>query len=293
MRQVKEWFYRLAASGLLPAKWFVTNRPEAEQLSPLNQPLKLEIVSHCWQYHEFLKYQLASLVIFTPQQTLVTMTVFYAQEDKDTVALLERFKKVNLDHVKWNFIALKPEQLMRRSIGRNLAAKATQADWVWFTDCDVLFYEGALDQLNDTLQGRQDLLVYPKQMLATPLLQKDEGVLARQTDEQIESWLLDQGEVAPRGFSRATGPIQITHGDVARACGYCAVLPYYQQPREHWAKTYEDRVFRWLLGTQGTPIEIENIYWIRHAEKGRYLKNSNWSKIRFAIRQLKEKLIGR
>ena len=56
--------------------------------------------------------------------------------------------------------------------------------------------------------------------------------------------------------TRATGPLQITHGDVARACGYCKHIKYYQSPADAWSKTYEDRAYRWLLGTQGTPIDF-------------------------------------
>ncbi|MFI3246228.1 MAG: glycosyltransferase family 2 protein, partial [Ferrimonas sp.] len=104
---------------------------------------------------------------------------------------------------------------------------------------------------------------------------------------------LDLSRFSVRKFSRATGPIQITHGDVARACGYCASLAVYQQPAKVWTKTFEDRAFRWLLGTQGTPLAIPNVLFIRHAEKGRYTKDSSYSLFRKWVRRIKSEQFNR
>ncbi|MEM9208240.1 MAG: glycosyltransferase family 2 protein, partial [Pseudomonadota bacterium] len=84
---------------------------------------------------------------------------------------------------------------------------------------------------------------------------------------------------------KAKGPHQITHGDIARACGYCETIGLYQAPAERWRKTYEDRAFRWLIGTHGTPLDIPNVCQIRHIAKGRYRKDSSVSKLRAAIRK--------
>ena len=74
------------------------------------------------------------------------------------------------------------------------------------------------------------------------------------------------------------------HGDIARACGYCDAIKYYQTPAARWMKTYEDRAFRWLIGTHGTPLDIPNVCQIRHIVKGRYKKDSWWTKVRKAVR---------
>ena len=73
---------------------------------------------------------------------------------------------------------------------------------------------------------------------------------------------------------------------IARACGYCDSIKYYQSPAERWMKTYEDRAFRWLIGTHGTPLPIPNVCQIRHIVKGRYAKQeSAMTKIRKFIRK--------
>ena len=182
---------------------------------------------------------------------------------------------------------LAKERLFRRGIGRNLAARATTADWIWFTDCDVMFRAGCLDTLAEVLQGRRDALLHPREERATPLLTEDDEVLQRgRAAPAIVD--IDDSDFTVRRITRATGPMQITHGDVARACGYCPTLRLYQTPADHFCKAREDRAFRWLLGTQGTAIEVPGIYRIRHMEKGRYRQGS-FSKLRKRIRQLQSR----
>jgi hypothetical protein len=92
--------------------------------------------------------------------------------------------------------------------------------------------------------------------------------------------------------SRATGPLQITHGDVARAVGYCESLPYYQRPSATWCKAYEDRAFRWLLRSQGEPLDVPGVYRIRHVAKGRYTGGKLNTGLRSSLRRLVAKIKG-
>ena len=278
------WFFRIAASGLVPARWFLPSLPPKKARAATTGILAIEIVSHCWQYSHFLVYQLSSLVKFPPIKAKVTMTIFYSVEDTATAAILEYFGAMEVPGVIWNWQPLPKEQLFRRGIGRNKAALATEADWVWFTDCDLLFRENCLDTLAEALQGRRDALVYPRQERCTSLLTDADPMLRvdlqkpRLVDINADKFTLQER-------TRATGPLQITHGDVARACGYCDSLGIYQTPSDHWCKAYEDRAFRWLLRTQGTPLDIPNVYRIRHVFKGRYTGNTLHSKIRSRIRR--------
>lgn len=284
-------FLRLAASGLVPASWFLKELPGPDQRAAREGRLHVEIVSHCWNYAHMLVYQLSSLVLFPPQNIDVTMTVYYGEEDGPTVALLDYFSSQNVPGVRWNWQKLPRQALFRRAIGRNMAAKASTADWVWFTDCDVLFRDGCLDGLAAALQGRRDALVFPSSEYCTGLLPPEAPLLSPvMAPEQV----LD---VDPSLFShfprdRATGPLQITHGDVARAVGYCESLPHYQQPSATWCKAYEDRAFRWLLRTQGEPIAVPGVYRIRHVAKGRYTGSKLNTGLRSGLRRLVARLKG-
>jgi hypothetical protein len=281
-------FYRFAP-GLLPAGWFREVDPATVTKARRSGRLKLEIVSHCWRYGHLLTYQLSSLVQHRCEDLDLTMTVFHAPGDESVARVLEYFGGLALPGITWNWQALPREQLFRRSIGRNLAARATTADWIWFTDADILFHEGCLARLAGQLQGRDDALVYPATTLATALLPEDDPILAR---GRAGPALLDIPLDALRPFggeyTRAKGAYQIVHGDIARACGYCGTIPHYQSPAQKWMKTYEDRAFRWLIDTQGVPIEIPNVCQIRHLAKGRYKSGSSVSTLRGRIRQSRD-----
>jgi hypothetical protein len=264
----QERFYRLAASGWLPGAWFEPHVPKVAELPGRTGRLRIEIVSHCWKYAHLQAYQLSSLVLHPPRHCDVQLTVFYSPEDHATADLLEFFGSQTPENVTWKWWPLEKQRLFRRAIGRNLAALATTADWIWFTDCDQLFHAGCLDALQAELQGRQDLLCYPTTVNCSRLLEDDDRLLTSSQRPAIVE--IDSAQFEPQVHPRAIGALQILHGDVARRVGYCNAIRFYQQPVERWHKCYEDRALRWLLGTPGTPLNVPGIYRIEHLRKGRY-----------------------
>ncbi len=320
---VMERLLPIAASGVVPARWVEPRLPPPSARTARTGRLRLEIVSHCWRYAHLLAHQLGSLVRFPPREVDVRMTVYHAAEDAGTVALLAAVGEHDVPGVTWDWRTLPRRSLMRRAIGRDHAARVTEADWVWFTDCDVLFREDCLDRLAAAVQGRRDALIFPRVEQVTPLLPDDhpmvgaagtgggggeggdggeggEGGEEAGEGERTGAGAaagpalpedVDPGLFAPRERDRATGPLQITHGDVARAVGYCHALAHYQRPAATWQKAREDRAFRWLLRTQGTPVDVPGVHRIRHAAKGRY-RGGVWSTSRGAVRQMQERLGG-
>lgn len=280
---------RLAAGGWLPARYFEPRLPAAGERSAREGRLRLEIVSHCWRYAHLLVYQLSSLARFPPQDLDVTMTVYFCEEDGATSTLLDLFGDIDVTNVHWNWRPIPRASLFRRAIGRNEAALSTDADWIWFTDCDLMLTEGCLDALADALQGRTQALCYPATEYCTPLLTDEHPLLNPNLSGPLPLdavGTLDESDFTERRRDRATGPLQITHGDVARACGYCDALAFYQRPASTWQKAHEDRAFRWLLQTQGVPLQIPGVYRIRHAAKGRYSGNALLSWLRGRLRRL-------
>jgi len=282
---LQSWLMRQAVSGLLPVRrlW----PPMAVEPRPLEGRLSLELVSHCWNYSHLLECQLGSLVASPPAEVEVTMTVYFCREDERTTSLLELAEAERVPNLHWSWRALPREQLFRRSIGRNHAALRTEADWIWFTDCDVLFGPGCLDGLGQALQGCTEPLVYPAVERLTNLLPDEELGAGAEPELRLPPAGLDFVDVP---VTRAKGPLQITHGDVARAMGYCRDLAVYQRPEPAFAKCREDTAFRWLLGTQGSPIHFEGLSRLRHLEKGRYSGSASRSAVRQVTRQLQERL---
>lgn len=280
--------FRLAAKGWVPARWFESDLPPVSARQAKTGHLSVEVVSHCWNYSHLLLYQLSSLVLFPPEKLDVTMTVFYSEEDIDTVRLLEFFATQSVFGVTWNWQPLPRQKLLRRGIGRNQAALQTKADWVWFTDCDLMFWEGCLDTLAELLQGRTDALVFPEEERTTDLLAADNPMLQAGAGEP-KVLGIDTSSFISRHPSKATGPLQIAHGDVCRAVGYCRNIGPYQQPTESFAKCHEDRAFRWLIGSQGLPLPIPGVYRIRHVSKGRYTGGEAHARVRTRLRVLQSK----
>lgn len=281
-----ERFYRIAASGWISRKYFLPEVPEWQNLPARSGPLRLEIVSHCWKYSHLQAYQLSSLVLYPPTKLSVQMTVFHTPEDQKTVELLKFFGKHAPPNVTWKWWPIERTRLFRRGIGRNLAALATQADWIWFTDCDQVFHRGCLDALAEQLEGRNDPLLFPNQERCTPLLENaDELLQAAMHEPAIVE--IDPERFVTVSHDRAIGPLQITHGDAARKLGYCNSIPLYQKPVDRWQKTFEDRGFRWLIGSQGTPIHVPGLFRIEHVQKGRYDSHAESAWLRSLLRRLR------
>ena len=280
---------RIATTGLIPSRWFL-KPPRPVDLAARSGVLDLEIVSHCWQYGHLLAYQLSSLVNFPPTKARVRMTVFHALEDARTRAMLEFFGGIAAPGVTWNWQALPPPELFRRAIGRNRVARSTQAHWVWFTDCDIVFHRDCIDGLASELQGRQDLLAYPKFERITPMLTEDDPVLAAERERPRVVDIDTSQFTLAANPPKAKGAYHIVHGDAARQCGYCEQVAVYQRPVARWAKTYEDSAFRWLMGTDGVGLDVPGVHRIRHIHKGRYGDNKTAALVRGNIRRAKENL---
>lgn len=282
-------FLRFAASGYVPAAWFRDVDPAAVEKAQRTGKLSLEIVCHCWNYGHLLTYQLSSLVNHRTEKLDITMTVFHAIEDESIKPVLKFFEQIDVPGIRWNWQPLPKEQIFRRSIGRNLAAKATQADWVWFTDCDIVFHENCLDTLAQELQGRKDTLVFPLRDRGTELLEDSDDVLNRGREAPaVREIALSEFTIESEVRQKAKGAFQIAHGDIARSCGYCEKISLYQRPTARWRKTYEDRAFKWLIDSQGTGLDIPSVCQIRHIVKGRYKKDSAFSKMRASIRKAQD-----
>lgn len=233
--------------------------------------MHLEIVSHCWNYASLLNYQLSSLVLYAPSNVKITMTVFYSESDLMTERVLNYFGDFDPPNVNWNWQNLEVPNLMRRAIGRNMAAMESSADWIWFADADMCFRESCLDSLAEILTGEalseDTSLVYPKHIhISRSHSAGDDAIEAVRGTPQVAD--IATADYVPKRYRRAIGGVQIVRGDVARAHGYCSNIRRYMRPAHEWQATREDVAFRRQLGTRGVAISVPNITRIRHSTRG-------------------------
>ena len=266
---------------ILPISWFGPKPPATSELSIPAAPLHLQIVSHSWQYAHMLNFQLSSLVSYAPTQLKVTYTLYHSAQDSELKKLIARYDSIKPANVTWQWIELPKNELFRRAIGRNQTALNTTADWVWFSDCDLIFHAGCLDSLALALDNRQARMVFPQQEFVTDLLESSHPMLNQNNNETID---IDTNLFTTNTIQKAKGAFQIVHGDVLRKCGYCRDIKLYQRPMQHWSKTYEDSLFRRMIDSEGDAVDVKNLYRIRHVEKGRYVKGSTLSSVRKGIR---------
>lgn len=279
-------FYNRIVGTVLPLSWFAPPAPRPDELSMPSGRLQLQIVSHSWNYAHLSLFQLSSLVNHPPVDCDLTYTLFHAAEDTAMCRLIEHFAALDVPNVTWDWQVLPKAQLFRRAIGRNQASLASRAHWIWFADCDLIFHQGCLDSVAHAVASRRTGLVYPDHEWITDLLPAGHPMLTQNHGESgtidIDTALFSRNTI-----SKAKGAFQIVHGDVARAVGYCSSIALYQQPSAAWRKTFEDTVFRRVIDYDGEAIPVQNLYRIRHAEKGRYAQSSHLSGLR---RQLRKRL---
>lgn len=237
--------------------------------------MRLEIVTHCWRYWRLLTYQLSSLARYAPKQYPVTCKVYCCKADAKTVRVLDYFAEwVDRENRYCSQplvivpVEMPRPMLMRRAIGRNMAARASKADWVWFADCDYLFGPGCLAALPYQLERVKGPLAFPHTVLAHRCRTLGDAAIAKVAAPGVVG--IDKSEFQPDAMNRAIGGIQIVRGDVCREKGYLPQHPQFQQPADRWQRTFEDPAFRHSLGvSRGEPIDLPNLYRIRHTQCGR------------------------
>jgi hypothetical protein len=271
-----DFSYPQNAIGVFPEDHYNTARTARCRMDrcPLRKtivsPMKLQLVTHCWNYGRLLNYHLSSFALYPPKNLSLTVTVFYSAEDERTCEVLRYFDQQKIENVTWHWWKLEQGQLFRRAIGRNMAALSNQADWVWFSDCDQVFHRGCLDALPDELDRCDSDLVFPRNVSVSQH-HKQRSQIFDDLDQNPCLLDIDPEEFSPQHHTRAIGALQIVRGSVLRETGYCKDIPKYMKPPKRWRKTFEDVQFRKTLGTDGTPIELPGLFRIEHQAKGRKL----------------------
>lgn len=212
--------------------------------------MQVEIVTHVYGdfYAALLAEQLRSLV---KHRCTVSLSVCFSMDER--MAVYEAIGELDRIVCIVNWMPLDTPQLLNRNIGRNLAARATTADWIWFCDADYLFGPGSLEALAN-IDPAESPLFYPQTVYKSTFFYDDEPEAA-----------FDWSRYVPSRLRLAIGGAQIVPGDVARKHGYLD-NPHDQRPvkGDKFLNTRGDSGFRHSLGTSGKAVDIPNVYRLRH-----------------------------
>ena len=226
----------------------------------------IEIVTHCWRFSRVLNYQLGSLVLHSTAPADVLITVFYAPDDRPTLDVIDFFRDM-LQLRPW---PLHKSQLLRRAIGRNLAAESTSAGVVWFCDADYYFGPRCLATL-PAVPMEEGMIYFPRQQLISKTHELGDQYARRPTTPGI--YTIDPDDFQPEKIRKAIGGLQIVTGETARRHGYCRNCRVQREVTDGsgWAMTLGDQVYRGesaLNCGRGTAIELPNLYRIRQSQQG-------------------------
>jgi len=227
----------------------------------------LTIVSHCYSppgcdlYLQHLKWQLSSLFNHD-HDCHVTYMLFHDGSASDMLSCVPPLL-TKLCMIPWLF---PPEMLLRRAIGRNIAARDTQSDVIWFADLDYCFGEGCIDSVMRQVDVG-DGLRFPRRVMENI----DQATGERMIDDNRNvKWpMIDSSLFKSRRRQFAIGGLQIVGGNWARENGYLGGTKWTRpvSPDKGWRQTGEDVPFRRCFESSKA-IDVDNLYWIRHDTKG-------------------------
>lgn len=230
--------------------------------------MRVELVAHCFRYSRVFNYSASALLLHPSKNIEVTYTIFYAMEDEPTRKAVD-FWYGRIPLRPW---CLQLPELLNRSIGRNRAAKASNADVVCFIDVDLCFGDGALDALAAIPQDPSDpgysRLWFPQQLLISKTHALGDEYSLRAREPGVVD--IDPADFVPFPQRKAIGNSQLVLGSVAREFGYCDGDERELRPVTdgNWRVTTGDFRYRRQLETDGKPLDVPNLYRVRQSVEG-------------------------
>lgn len=244
---------------------------------------KVEFVTHCYatkltHFATALYLQLSSLAnAANTSNNNIKVTVFYNQEDLQTAHVLNLFeddkRRKNLELVKQH---LPVDQLGRRSIGRNMAAKNTDADIVWFADVDYWFGATVTNDLLSIEWNNNTTMVFPGKIQISKSHEVGDKTLKYYSSILTPDPLnrppftphMQVRDYDEKIYYKAIGGVQIVRGDFAREHGYVPNSKWQKPVKIPFGDFRDDIAYRSFCRSVGTilPVDLDGVFRIRHSE---------------------------
>jgi len=237
---------------------------------------KIEICTHCYAadhplFAAALAYQISSIVLHRPRcETLVSVCRLKRAEDEATADVM--WWMINMGSLQSHIFTR--ERLGRRAIGRNVVAKSSNADYLWFADADYVFRDGCLDSVVKQFDAMPNdvVCVYPKTVMISRDHATGDRTLAMMTalSRKGKAPLLDidPSEFVENKHRFAIGGMFIVRGDFARKYGYLDDNKKFQTPSPTmFPDTRCDIAYRKFCQQHGriVGIDLPEVYRLRHS----------------------------
>ena len=238
----------------------------------------IELVSHCFSgdkvpiYHLLAQLQFGSL-LRNPPSINTTISICYHPDDKLTTKIIDWFdyERRGIETLFLNRIPLPKEKLFRRAIGRNIAAKHSLADVIWFTDIDYLFTDSSTLRLaHHHCMNSKLNMVRPEVVNIHRSHGFGDVLIDRLKDEEPYIPKLDPDHFMPEKYKRTIGGIQIVQREAIRKEGYLDNTKWTRlvSTSRGFRQCMCDIPFRKQVGSSEA-VDIPGVYRIRHSRCGR------------------------
>ena len=225
----------------------------------------LEVIVHCVAdqipaFASMLTAELSSLVLYPPK-CQYKITVVTSPKDELTLRVAEAFSS-RLPDGTIKTLEIEPPAIYRRAIGRNIAAKRSNADVVYFADADYLWLDGCLDAVANIVFDAAKM-VYPREAMIHRSHEAGDVEIDRVVPGDV--FTPDLSIFEPWRIHKAIGGLQIVPGDVARQ-GYLDGTAWTDVVAfKHFENTHCDKHFRRACGG-ATGIDLPGFWRFRHSE---------------------------
>jgi hypothetical protein len=246
----------------------------------------LDIVVHCWaadlpHYAQLLRAQIDSLMRYTPNGCDVQLIVGCAREDKVTQETLYQFTAgqsgattafdrgptichhyhLSNSRVKLCEVVMSKGELFRRAILRHKWTQRSDADVLWFADCDYAVGEGTVAAILAQVQ-KTDGLAFPRHYW----ISNDHAA----GDRTTLAGVIEPSQFHQRRSKTAIGGIQIIGAQYAKRIGYLGGEDSkWQQPDDPsvpFRCFRDDSAWRRYLFPNGArEIDVPNLFRVRHS----------------------------
>lgn len=238
----------------------------------------IEIVSHCYNsdevpiYSSLAQLQFSSLLL-NPPSIDTTISVCYTSEDQLTVEVINwfRYEIRNIKTLHLKDFCLPKEKLFRRAIGRNIVAKSSSADVIWFVDCDYLFRFTCTLSLAHYYCLKSDCnMVYPEAVNINITHGLGDGYIERASKYLPYIIQIDPDHFTSKKQRKAIGGIQVVRGDYCREHGYLDGTRWMNpvNTNKGFRSCKCDVPFRKQVG-KSEAVDIPGVYRVRHSFCGR------------------------
>lgn len=238
--------------------------------------MNLDIVTHCYcpdgmpHYANLLGIQCASILQAANDTSWDTVGVhiWWCRRDNHTALVANTMNSSG--KVRFMPCAVdSPSFLFRRAAGRNISARSSMADVIWFADCDYIFTSQCLESLH-SLSDRNCGLLYPQSTMISLDHETGDNVTAELCADycKLKSILSNESLWVHKRESRAIGGIQIVGANSIKRIGYLDETKWVRVDDTATKFSFGcDIAFRKIMG-DGDKLDIRGLYRLRHSTHG-------------------------